>query len=198
MLGLAGTPTFEQFKRLIHGLDPHTGEQLTAKLIEDRIPGWDFTASLPKGVTTALERGDSRIQALFWEAANEAMDDVEQQATTRVRKGGKDDDRVTGNMVWFAVEHPETRPAKEDGMPDWDRHIHFVVSNVTLDAVEGQWKAVKVRPIFDLRKYFSHRLRPADVGKAGRSRLRNRNQTQARRARRHEIPHLGHQGGTRP
>ena len=57
----------------------------------------------------------------------EAMEDVEALATTRVRKGGKDADRVTGNMVWLAVEHPDTRPTKEDGMPDWDRHIHFVV-----------------------------------------------------------------------
>ena len=57
-----GRPDYEQFKRLIHGLDPHTGEQLTAKLIEDRIPGWDVTASVPKGVTTALERGDARIR----------------------------------------------------------------------------------------------------------------------------------------
>ena len=62
LLGLSGPPDYEQFKRLIHGLDPQTGEQLTAKLIDDRIPGWDVTASVPKGVTTALERGDGRIQ----------------------------------------------------------------------------------------------------------------------------------------
>ena len=34
LLGLKGPPEFEQLKRLIHGLDPHTGEQLTAKLID--------------------------------------------------------------------------------------------------------------------------------------------------------------------
>jgi hypothetical protein len=42
------------------------------------------------------------------------MADLEQYATTRVRKGGPHDDRVTGNLVAFAVEHPETRPAKEE------------------------------------------------------------------------------------
>ena len=47
---------------------------------------------------------------MVWQVANEAMADVEQMAMTRVRKGGKDDDRVTGNMVWLAVEHPEARP----------------------------------------------------------------------------------------
>jgi hypothetical protein len=36
-LGLGGTPEFEQFKRLIHGLDPNTGQQLTARLVDHRI-----------------------------------------------------------------------------------------------------------------------------------------------------------------
>ena len=99
------------------------------------------------------------------------MRDVEAMATTRVRKGGKDEDRVTGNMVWLAVEHPDTRPTKEDNMPDWDRHIHFVVANATFDAVEHEWKALKVRPIFDLRKYFSPCLRCPHVGQARRTRL---------------------------
>ena len=157
-LGLTGPPTVEQFERLLRGCDPHTGKQLTAMLVDDRIPGWDFTASLPKGVTTALEGGDRRIAAAFWEAGNEAMADVERHAMTRVRKGGRDDDRVTGNIVALAAEHPDTRPTKADGMPDWDRHIHFVVANVTWDDAEGKWKALKVHDIFKLRKLFSHQF----------------------------------------
>jgi conjugative relaxase-like TrwC/TraI family protein len=157
-LGLSGRPDFEGFKRLIHGLDPHTGEQLTAKLIEERIPGWDVTASVPKGVTTALERGDARVQdAIRW-AMTKAFADMEQAATTRVRKEGKYEDRITGNLVGYAVEHPETRPTKADGRSDWDRHWHIVVFNLTHDGVEDQWKAVKFRTIMDLRKYFSHRF----------------------------------------
>ncbi len=157
-LGLAGPPDYEQFKRLIHGLDPHTGEQLTAKLVEHRIPAWDVNLHCSKGVTVALERGDTRIQTAFWEAVREAMADIEMLATTRVRKGGKQEDRVTGNLVWYAVEHPETRPAKEDKMPDPHRHVHVVVFNLTYDKDEGEWKAVKFRPIMDLRKYFDRRF----------------------------------------
>src|SRR5438128_1165594 len=102
MLGLAGPPDYEQFKRLLQGLDPHTGEQLTAKLSDDRVPGWDVTASVPKGVTTALERGDDRIRDVIWDAGRKALGELEEMATTRVRKGGRQEDRLTQNIVWYA------------------------------------------------------------------------------------------------
>ena len=47
-LGLNGKPELEQFKRLLHGLDPHTGKQLTAQLVEDRVPGWDLPPACPR------------------------------------------------------------------------------------------------------------------------------------------------------
>lgn len=95
LLGLSGTPDFEHFKRLIHGLDPHTGEQLTSKLIENRIPAWDVTASIPKGVTIALERGDTRIQDALWEAARETIADLEQHGTQPA-------DHVASGCDWLA------------------------------------------------------------------------------------------------
>ena len=158
LLALSGQPEFEQFQRLIHGLDPKSANQLTAKLIDERIPAWDVTASVPKGVTLALECGDSRIQQMIWEAGREAMADIEAYATTRVRKGGLHEDRKTGNLVWFATEHTETRPTAEDNMPDPDRHIHFVVFNSTFDEKEREWKALKFRPIMEQRKYFDRRF----------------------------------------
>jgi conjugative relaxase-like TrwC/TraI family protein len=158
MLGLKGPPDYEQFKRLIHGLDPWSGEQLTAKILENRIPGWDVNVHCPKGVTTVIEHGDGRVQDALWEAARETVADLERVATTRIRKGGKQDDRVTGNLVGYAVEHAETRPVKSDKMPDPHRHIHMVLFNLTYDKVEGEWKAVKFRPVMDLRKYFDRRF----------------------------------------
>jgi conjugative relaxase-like TrwC/TraI family protein len=162
MLGLSGEPDPQQFERLLNGLHPKSGEQLTAKLVDNRLAGWDVTASVPKGVTIAAERGDRRVSAAIWEAGREAMADLEQNITTRERAGGRYGDRVTGNMAWFGFEHPETRPAKEDGMPDPDRHIHFVIVNATYDAAEGKVKAIKFRPIMDDRKFFDrcfdHRL----------------------------------------
>jgi conjugative relaxase-like TrwC/TraI family protein len=157
-LGLDKDPDFDHFKNLLHGLDPHTGEQLTAKLVEGRISYWDITATVPKGVTIAIERGDPRVHDALWEAGRETMADLERFITTRERKGGAQDNRVTGNMIWYGFEHPETRPAKADGVPDPDRHIHFVVPNLTWDAKEEQWKAIKFRPVMDLRKWFDRRF----------------------------------------
>jgi conjugative relaxase-like TrwC/TraI family protein len=157
-LGLTGAPTLEQLNRVLAGLHPETGQQLTAQLKDDRVPGWTFTASVPKGVTTALENGDGRIRQLLWDAGNAAMEDVQAYGKTRVRKGGKEADRDSGMMLWLGVEHDDTRPLKEDGMPDWDRHLHFIVPNVTFDPVEQEWKALKVRKIFDKKKFFDRSL----------------------------------------
>ena len=158
ILGLSKTPDFDEFKNMLHGLHPKTGEQLTSKLIPDRISYWDVTASIPKGVTVALEAGDHRIHDALWDAGRETMADLEKMIATRVRQGGRQEDRVTGNMVYYAFEHPETRPAKADGMPDPDRHIHFVIPNATWDATEHQWKAIKIHDIYTLRKYFDRRF----------------------------------------
>ena len=167
-VGLAGkAPDFEQFARLIRGLDPHSGEQLTARLIDGRICAWDVTASVPKGVTMAAERGDSRIDGLIWAANRKAMADVQGYATTRVRVGGQQDDRLTDNLLWYSDQHMETRPEPDSSlppdhpwrlMPDPDHHIHNVVFNLTQDAEEDRWKAVKFKPIMDLRKFFDRRF----------------------------------------
>src|SRR4051812_36103023 len=73
LLGLDSKPDFEEFKRLLEGHHPKSGDQLTAKIIPGRLAGWDITASVPKGVTTALECGDSRIHDAIWNAVRETM-----------------------------------------------------------------------------------------------------------------------------
>ena len=88
-LGLADDPTLEQLQRLLAGLDPQTGEPLTAQLIEDRVPGWTFTASVPKGVTAAIKHGDTPVRKLLWDAGNTAMEDVQEYAKTRVPGRGR-------------------------------------------------------------------------------------------------------------
>ena len=163
LLGLAGPPEIDQFKNLVHGQHPLTGEQLTAALRGNRIPAWDVTASVPKEVTQYIEAGDERIQPALWRAVERTVERLERYATTRVRAGGRQEDRVTGILVGYAVEHPDTRPVEDESLPEdhrWrimpqpDRHIHVVIFNVTWDEEEQRWKAVKFRPIMDLRKFF--------------------------------------------
>jgi conjugative relaxase-like TrwC/TraI family protein len=164
LLGLTGlTPVDDYFKNLVYGRDPRTGEQLTARLVDNRIPAWDVTACVPKRVTELAEGGDERVPPAIRRALERAMKKVEQYATTRVRVDGKQEDRVTSNLIWYAVEHPDTRPVEDETlpeghkwkiMPDPDRHIHVVIFNLTWDNDEQKWKAVKFRPIMDLRKYF--------------------------------------------
>ena len=67
------------------------------------------------------------------------MDEMEVEMKTRVRKGGEDQDRVTGNMVWAEFVHFTSRPV--DGIPDPHLHAHVFAHNVTWDATEGRWKA---------------------------------------------------------
>jgi len=155
-LGLA-EPDFEKFLRLLNGRDPHTNDQLTAQLIDGRIPGWHITASLPKGVSLAMEGDDKRITDVVWEAFRETMADMQAEAVTNMR-GGRDGKKQTGNIVYYAEEHAETRPAKSDAMPDPDHHIHGLIANVTWCEEAKQWQAVQFRNLMDLRKWFDRRF----------------------------------------
>lgn len=68
LLGLDAKPDWDKFNLLLQGLNPQSGDQLTSKLLDDRIPGWHVTASVPKGVTIALEMGDARVHDVIWDA----------------------------------------------------------------------------------------------------------------------------------
>ena len=63
---------------------------------------------------------------------------------TRVRIGGQDDDRKTGNLVGMHVIHRTTRPNQDDHLPDMALHSHVVVFNATHDSVENRWKAAQI------------------------------------------------------
>lgn len=65
---------------------------------------------------------------------------VEADAKTRVRKAGRDDDRVTGELLYADFIHQTARPV--DGhLPDCHLHAHVYCWNVTYDPVEHCYKA---------------------------------------------------------
>lgn len=116
MLGLSGTVEQADFHRLCDNLHPQTGEPLTAKTIENRRVGYDFTWSAPKSVSIVQAlTGDEAILTAWQDSIHQTMSEMEQEMATRVRKGGQDTDRVTGRWVYAEFLHHTSRPV--DGVP---------------------------------------------------------------------------------
>jgi len=108
-LGLAGQVRREDFMALVNNKAPGTDQRITVRLKEDRRTGYDFCFAVPKSVSLYLaETGDKAVEQMILEAFNETMTDVEARMETRVRIGGPDRDRTTGNMVYASFIH---RPA---------------------------------------------------------------------------------------
>src|SRR5437763_14673819 len=87
MLGLAGEVTKDQFGALADNIHPMTGERLTLRHKENRIPGYEITFSAPKSISLIYGlTGDERIKAAIDNAFTETMRDIEADMQTRVRK----------------------------------------------------------------------------------------------------------------
>ncbi len=181
-LDLHGTVSKQAFDRLCDNLHPQTGEKLTPRTNGERRVGYDFTFSGPKSFSILLalasEEERQRLRAAFRESVEETMaEEIEPDMECRVRKGGMDDDRRTGNMVWAAFYHSTARPvdfekfmarmAASGDIPDWLRaandnippdmqeHAHVFAFNATKDPVEGRIKAGQFGGIKRDGEYFA-------------------------------------------
>jgi conjugative relaxase-like TrwC/TraI family protein len=158
MLQLAGEVSQEDFFKLCDNTNPVTGERLTQRTNDGRRCMSDLTFDCPKEVTLAYEmgghdgKGDARILPAMQEAVRETMAEIESAVQTRVRKGGKDTNRPTGNMIWAQHVHRTTRPV--EGLPDPQLHIHATVLNATFDSVEQKWKAVQLGDVVRDKGYY--------------------------------------------
>lgn len=146
------------FDRLCDNLDPRDDTKLTARTRTDRTVGYDFTFSVPKSVSLLYATtGDQHILDAFRSAVDETMHDVESEVQTRVRKGGKDENHLTGNMVWAEFIHTTSRPV--NGVPDPQLHAHCFAFNSTWDDRERQWKAGQFRGLKADAPYFQAAFR---------------------------------------
>jgi hypothetical protein len=91
------------------------------------------------------------------------MDEIEQSVETRVRKGGADENRTTGNMVWAEHVHRTTRPV--DGLPDPQLHAHATILNATYDSTEKRWKAIQLGNIVRDKGYYQSAFHARLAGK---------------------------------
>ena len=128
-------------------------KQLTARQRADRTVGYDFNFHVPKTVSLlyAMTR-DERLLDAFRDAVDGTMHDMEAEMATRVRKEGKNENRITGNMAWGEFIHFTSRPV--DGVPDPHLHAHCFVFNSTFDKHEEKWKAGKFRELKRDAPYF--------------------------------------------
>lgn len=155
-LGIAGPADKKHFDRLCDNLHPITGEPLTQRQRQDRIVGIDYTLDGPKGAAVleafAPEEERRRLAEARRLSELETLAEMEERMATRVRTGRREENRTTGNMLWFGVPHDTTRPV--DGIPDMHPHTHYFVLNATWDEAEQRWKAANQFDIIRDLPYF--------------------------------------------
>jgi conjugative relaxase-like TrwC/TraI family protein len=144
LLKLSGQVERDDFVALVNNRDPNTGKRLTPRNKADRRPGYDATLSAWKSASVmAGVYGCSDIRQAFWDAGDEMMTEAaEPEMRTRVRIKGRDEDRITGNMIVAAYRHFNTRPV--DGKSDCHDHTHYYIVNATHDPVETRFKAAQL------------------------------------------------------
>ena len=144
-LGLAGAIASEDFRAVLRGLRPSTGEVIVrnANGRSERRAGWDATFNAPKSVSIqALVGGDERVDEAHRVAVTRALAELERYALSRQRGGSEW--VVTENIVAARFDHIAARPAKgaDDGYgPDPHLHTHVVVANMTRRS-DGQWRGL--------------------------------------------------------
>jgi conjugative relaxase-like TrwC/TraI family protein len=169
-LGLFGQVDQASYFALVDNLHPQTGEQLTPRQKENRRAGYDFTFSAPKTVSVLYEWSqDERILTAFRDSVKETMEEIEREMKTRVRRGGSNENRLTGSMAWAEFVHFTSRPV--DGIPDPHLHAHCFALNLTFDEKEQRFKAGQFGELkrdapyfqaaFDAR--FAHRLQAMGI-----------------------------------
>ncbi len=139
-LGLSGTIDPKDWDALCDNRHPETHEKLTLRQKKPRRVGYDFNFHVPKSLSLlyGITR-DERLLDAFRSSVDETMIDIESEMKTRVRTGGRNEDRTTGNMVCGQFIHFTARPV--DGVPDPHLHAHCFVFNATMDPEEHRWKA---------------------------------------------------------
>ena len=158
-LGLAGTVDKERFEALCDNLLPDgSGRSLTQRTNAFRRVGYDFVFSGPKSFSIveafASDAERAALLAAFDASINETMAEVEGDMQVRIRKGGAQEDRVTGNMLWAGFDHSTARPVAGFA-PDMQRHRHVFAFNATLDPVEDEIKAGQFAPIKRDGEYYT-------------------------------------------
>jgi len=155
-LGLSGEVATEDFRAVLRGLRPASGEVLVHKAngYDDRRAGWDATFNAPKSVSIqGLLGDDHRLIEAHRKAVSRALVELEQYALSR-RRGGSEW-VVTSNIVATRFDHIAARPASgaADGYgPDPHLHTHVVIANMTRRP-DGEWRGLDPVEIYRAQNF---------------------------------------------
>lgn len=157
-LRLEGTVDKLAFQRLCHNLNPKTRNPVTVRVRPKRNVGYDVKFSVSKSVSLLYAiSGDHAILDAFRAAVDETVREMESEIKTRVRRGGANSNRTTGNMVWAEFIHTAACPV--DGRCDPQLHTYVFVFNMTWDEEDGCWKAGMFRDLKRDAPYFQAAFR---------------------------------------
>lgn len=152
-LDLSGDIRQTDWNRLCENLHPRTGEPLTARTNTVRRVGWDFNFHAPKSFSLLYaETQSDALLELFRKNVQSVMELIEDEVKVRVRKEGKNEDRISGNLAWGEFLHFTTRTI--DGRPDSHVHAHCFAFNASHDPVEERFKAAAIQDIKRDAPYF--------------------------------------------
>jgi conjugative relaxase-like TrwC/TraI family protein len=157
LLNLEGIVKEQIFLNLVDGLHPETGNKLLQRLNSvrhnknthesNRRYFYDVCFSPPKSVSVMGLLEDPKIVAIHTLCVEKALGLLEQYAATRVRRGGQNTDRRTGNVIGALFQHDTSRSL------DPQLHTHCILLNATYDAEEKKWKALQAVDIVKVQKY---------------------------------------------
>lgn len=154
-LGLSGEITDQDWRRVVRGQDPRTGEQLVKNGVNGKHrAATDLTFSAPKSVSiAALVLGREDIIEAHRKAVDTTLRYVEKHgAQVRVTHKGQTKFVKTGNLLIPKFEHGQSREN------DCQLHTHTPVMNLTR-LRDGSWKAVSNEAFFDNKMLYGQMYR---------------------------------------
>jgi conjugative relaxase-like TrwC/TraI family protein len=143
-LGLVGQVGPEALRNLLAGKSP-SGDDLGARLSNERRPGYDLTFSAPKGISLLWAFGPGDIRDAISVANDHAVGAVLDHLSTEAcyaRRGAGGHQLVEANgFIGAAFRHRTSRAG------DPQLHTHVVVPNLVC-GVDGQWSAPDGRHLY--------------------------------------------------
>ena len=115
-LGLRGPVQRSQFVALLRNENPTTGKRLTARMntsqqeegetVSNRQVGYGLVFGVPKSLSIYLAITTDRVvENIVRSAVDETMGAMESEMLCKVRKGGLDEDRKTGELLYSKFFH---------------------------------------------------------------------------------------------